>query len=110
MKYFPIIVLFLFPNFTFSQTYRSEIISYVSRSSINGDKLTVEDTVVLQINERMGDYDAKIAIDYSKGDKLSIGDAWIEDMSGNIIRKLKNKEVETQSYVSDVSLYDDDFI
>lgn len=104
-----LLILYLTPHIAICQTPTSEIIKHVSYSQLKGDKLIQEDTVVLQINERMGDHDAEINIVYSKGDKISIGDAWIEDMSGNIIRKLKNKDITDQSYISDMSLYEDDY-
>ncbi len=87
-----------------------EIVNWVSYIQIKDGKLTVNDTTTLLINDREGDGYASIKIPYSKGDKLSIGDAWIEDMSGNIIRKLKSKEISDRSSISDMSLYEDNFV
>lgn len=103
------LTLLLTPYIAICQTPTSEIIRHVSYIQLKEDKLIEEDTVVLQINERMGDHDAEINIVYSKGDKISIGDAWIEDMSGNIIRKLRNKDIKDQSYISYMSFYEDNY-
>lgn len=88
----------------------SEILNRVSHRQVKDEKLTICDTTTLLINNRDGDEDANIVINYSKGDKLSVGDAWIEDMSGNIIRKLKNKEILERSAISEMSLYEDDLV
>ncbi len=93
-----------------SNILRSEIIKSVSYRQVKGDKLVVTDSIVMQINNRMGDNDAEIFIPYSKGDKVSIGDTWIEDLSGEIIRKLNKKEIVDRSSISEASLYQDDFV
>lgn len=88
----------------------SEVIRYSSYREVRGNKLTVTDTLVVQINNRDGDSAAEVDIVYSKGEKPSIDFAWIEDMQGNVIRKLKNSEIKDRNYISDATLYQDEFI
>ena len=89
---------------------RSEVIKSTIHFQVKGDRLIRTDSIILQINERMGDNDTEIGFVYSKGDKIDILYAQIEDLSGNIIRKLKKSEVKDQSYISEISFYEDDFI
>ncbi len=65
-----LLILLSIPYIAICQTPTSEIIKHVSYTQLKGDKLIQEDTVVLHINERMGDHDAEINIVYSKGDKI----------------------------------------
>ena len=113
MKHLLSITLLLyiaFPSINAQNDYRSEIVRTVSYIELKGDKLIQTDSTTIQINERMGDHDAKVARVYSKGDKVSYGDAWIEDMNGKIVRKLKGSEITDQSYIRDISHYEDQFI
>lgn len=103
-------LILLLDSLTADEIPPSEIINSVSYRQIKDGKLTINDTIVILINNRDGDGNAEIQIPYSKGDKLSIGDAWIEDMGGNIIRKLKGKEILDRSSISEISLYEDDFV
>lgn len=106
MRYLILLISFslFFP--VLAQKSRSEYLSYTSYiQSEREDRITRIDSVVLQINERMGEHDSEIGIVYSKGDKVDIGYAWIEDMNGNIIRKLKKNEITDRSYISDITLY-----
>lgn len=104
-----IIFISLIPYLLYGQA-DSEVISDYSYYQVKGNKLTLNSTTTIQINNRMGDHSADISIAYSKGDKLSIDGAWIEDMDGNIIRKIKSKEITERSYISDMSLYEDDLL
>ena len=93
-----------------AQNYRSEQINSVRYFQIKGDKLICTDSVCLKINERNGDIDAQIAIPYSKGETVDVLYAYIKDKNGLTVRKLKKSEIKTQSYINDISLYEDDFI
>lgn len=110
MRYYILFLFTLISVLLHSQSHKSEIILYKSLSKVENNKLTRIDTIVLQINDRAGDNDARISIDYTKGDKLSIGSAWIEDLEGNIIRKLNKKDIEDRNSISDISIYEDDFV
>jgi hypothetical protein len=94
----------------YSKDPNCELIDYHEICTIDGHKLFIEETFVLQINNRLGDKYGKISIPYSKKIKVSLVMAQLEDTMGNIIRKIKNSEITDQSAISDFSLYEDHFI
>lgn len=113
IKLQPIILslfLFVFLNSSFAQKYRSEIIESKIYYQLRGDKIVESGSRIIQINTRMGDNDANAHIYYSKGDKVKIKDAWIQDISGNVIRKLKKNEIVDISAVNSSSLYTDRYL
>jgi len=93
-----------------AQNYRSEQLKSAHHFQVKGNKLIRIDSVCLKINERNGDKDAQIGIYYSKGETVDILYAYIKDKNGIIVRELKKSDIKTQSYISDISLYDDAFI
>ncbi len=101
---------FIFYTFTcFSQSSPSnEIIHRTSHFILNNNGMIQIDTMLMQINDRNAV--TEILIPYSKGDKITIDDAWIEDKEGNIIRRLKKNEIKDRSFISSISLYEDDFV
>lgn len=109
LRLFFIIIALLVSTSGYSQS-DSEIIKTFSYYQVKNKTLALSNNTVLQINNRMGDDEAKISIFYTKGDKLSINEARIEDLDGNIIRKLKGKEIEDISHISGGSLYQDHFL
>jgi hypothetical protein len=92
------------------QVFDCETISYKVSYEIQGKNLIEESEVVLQINNRNGDRYAKIEIPFTIGDKLSKIEAGILDTKGNVLRKLKSSEISTVSAISNISLYEDDFV
>ncbi len=87
----------------------SEVVRYVSHIHVNENKLIQTDSIVIQINNAKGNYAAHLALFYSKSEKVTIEDAHIEDLSGNILRKLKKNEFTESNAVSD-KLYSDRFV
>ena len=92
------------------QANDSEIVSLISIRKVEKNKLVEIDSVEIQINNRKGDEASEVVIGYSKNQKLTIESAWIEDMQGNVVRKLKNNEITTRNYIPNFSLYQDFFI
>jgi hypothetical protein len=105
-------LIWFFPwlSFAGNEANDSEILNRISVCRIDGSKLVMIDSLEIQINTRKGDVASKFSLPYSKNEKLSIEEAWIEDMQGNIIRKLKNSDITTHSYLSGVTFYQDDFV
>lgn len=94
----------------YGQETNSEILKRTVITEYNNSKATVTDSVTIKINNRDGDDMAFVYIPYSKGDKVSIEEAYITDTLGNIIRKLNKKDVIDHNYISNSSLYEDHFI
>jgi hypothetical protein len=97
-------------SFVYCENPACEVVNYVSSCEIKNDKLTETDTIVIQINDRTGERYTNVSIPYSKSQKISDLNAWIEDANGKIVRKLKNGDIINKSSISDYSLYEDDFI
>lgn len=105
--YWILLFYVLYSNCVISQQYRSDILKNTTYVRMNNNNLIYLDTTVIRINERMGDHDASDQIYYQKGEKASFGTIFIEDIEGNLIRKLKKNEIKERSSISDFSLYED---
>ncbi len=103
-----LIFVCLQPYILFSQSYKSEIVDAVRYFEIAKNKLTQIDSVTIQVNDKGAD--TRIVIPYAKGDKLSVDFGYIEDRNGKIVRRLSQYDITAQSYVSEASLYEDDFV
>jgi len=87
-----------------------EVTRLVSNYEVSRNKLCRIDTIELRINNRSGEEYAHISIPYSKNEKLSNLEGWIDDAVGNKIRSLKKDEITDRSEFSNSSLYEDNFI
>ena len=103
------LVLFLFLEVN-AQNFDAEVINYSTLCEVVGDKLTQTDSVTIQINSRSGDRYTEIEIPYSKLNKVSNINGWIESTDGNKIRYLKKSDIIDKSAISNMSLYEDDYV
>jgi len=93
-----------------AQDFNAELISYETTIHLDDEKLISNTCVQVQINNRAGEKYAKVSIPYSKLKKISKIEASIKDHRGKLVRNLKRKDISDRSYISDMSLYEDDFL
>ena len=109
-----IVLLFTFlkisTSITIARTADNKIISYITTCRVINNKLTEEKSVLIQINNRSGEGLTRISIPYNKNNNIDQLIGYICDINGKIIRKLNNKEITDVSSISDISLYEDNFV
>jgi hypothetical protein len=106
---FCLVSLFILDKEVLSQNNDAEVIRYASFCEAGVNRLTQTDSITIQINNRIGDKYAEISLPYSKNEKISDLDAWIENMDGTLVRVLKRSEIVDKSAISDMSLYEDTY-
>jgi len=106
---FCLLLLLIFSNKVYSQNIDAEVIRYATFCEYGSGKLTQTDSITVQINNRFGDKYSEISIPYSKNERISDLDAWIENMDGSVVRVLKKSDVIDKSAISDISLYEDNY-
>ena len=88
-----LILLLLFTKHVYSQKTDAEIIKYSSLYEVSLGKLIQTDSIIIQINNRVGDKYTEISLPFSKTKKISDLDAWIENKDGSKVRSLKNSDI-----------------
>lgn len=87
--------------------YDNEITDYTTICTVADGRLTVEESYVIQINNKNGDDLAEVVIPFEEKNKIQGLQVWITDNNGNIIRKLKKKEIVEKSQREYSTLYQD---
>lgn len=93
-----------------AQDYSAELKSYETSTSLVKRTLTRDVSVQIQINNRSGEKYATVSIPYSKLSKVGHIEAFIKDNRNQVVRKLKKSDISERSNISDMSLYEDDFV
>jgi len=110
LVFFCLLLLFTQIKKATAQKFDAEVVRYTTLCEAEKDKLTQTDSLTIQINNRVGEKYTEISIPFSKTEKISDIDAWIENMDGTIVRVLKKNDFVDISAISDNSLYEDNFI
>ena len=93
-----------------AQISNAELVNLETNITIKNGKLLKTFVYEIKINNRAGEKFTKVSIPYSKMSKASKIDAEIKDKFGQIVKKLKKDEITERSAISDISLYEDDYI
>lgn len=88
----------------------AKVLKMTQYCEIADNKLTETDTITFVIFNRNGEEHAQISIPYSKLEKLSDFEGWIDDIHGNKIRNLRSADITDVSYRDASTLYQDEFI
>lgn len=106
---FCLLFVLMFTNNVYSQNNDAEVVRYATLCEFRSGKLTETDSITIRINNRFGDKYTEISIPYSKNERISDLNAWIENMDGSVVRVLKKSDIMDKSAISDISLYEDNF-
>jgi len=106
---FLIILLFITVKVSSGQT-GCEIINYSSEIKVNKNKLIIQKSFIIQINDADSDWVSDIEIPYQEKDKLEILEASITDLMGETIRKLKKKEIIDRNDISRGAFFEDSWV
>lgn len=88
-----------------------QVMNYKTKVVIDSDgKKITEKTVLIQINNKDENWLSHIELQHSPNQEFSVKYAYILDMEGNTLRKLKKKDFITRSNLSYQTFYQDDLI
>jgi hypothetical protein len=105
---FPTVAFILLCNTLYPQTFDAELIERKTDIQVQDNKLVTTDFFKVRINKRAEEYRfTDIEITHQKNEKISSLEGWIEDSSGNIIRKLQKKEIVEGAAETGETFYDD---
>src|SRR5690554_1060535 len=94
----------------FAQPHDAEVLYHKTAIEVDKGRLTKNVSYQIRINNRAGERFSQVEIPFSKLNKVSNIEALIKDAGGRVVRKLKKADLTTRSAISDISLYEDDFV
>tara|TARA_B110000114_G_C15078843_1_gene393064 strand:- start:442 stop:2286 length:1845 start_codon:yes stop_codon:yes gene_type:complete len=95
---------------SFQFTY-GQVLDYKTKVTIdNNGKKNTERIVLIQINSKDENWLSHVELRHNPNQEFSFNYAFLLNKEGNTVRKLKNKELITRSYLSYQAFYQDDLI
>ncbi len=108
--YLHLVSLVLFFNFCKIQLINSQVIDYTTTIKIVKGVKIMEKQIVAQINNSRQNWLGEVAISHDTRQQFNLVEAHIVGPNGDIVRKLKKKEVLTKSLTSSEAFYYDDLV
>lgn len=93
------------------QSLLAQVVDYKTKIFIDDNgKKTTEKTILVQVNNKQENWLSHVEMRYDPNQKFSFNYANIIDATGNVVRKLKKKELITRNDLSHQAFYQDDLI
>ncbi|WP_420318089.1 DUF3857 domain-containing transglutaminase family protein [Ekhidna sp.] len=87
----------------------SQVLDHSIEIIVDGDYVTTKKSITVQINNSSQKWLGEIEIPFQESYEPQIHEAVIINRQGEIVRKLKKKEITTQSIRSSISFYEDNY-
>jgi len=94
----------------FAQLPDAELMKQTTDIVVKNGELLKTHYYEIKINNRKGEKFATVSIPFSKLTKVRKLKAWIKDENGKTLKKLKKGNIIERSAISDISLYEDQYI
>lgn len=105
-----ILFFLLFPIVTIWGQPPAILIDYQTNIDVKPNQRTRMSSYLIQINNKEGAKFTNVQIPFSGSDKIKVKTVEIRDMDGNVLRKLKKKDIKERSNIVNIALYSDDFV
>ena len=97
IKYLLFILLTFGSSVVYGKKFDYSVISSRDDVTIKNKTLYTRTELLIQINSKEGEHAAEFTLYYSPGRKLSKLSAWVQDTTGQVIRKLERKQIKDRS-------------
>src|SRR5699024_10976007 len=94
--------LLLLPISLIAQISDNAVIQYSTICTIEKGKKIIEENYLIQVNNEQGEWITDIEIPYQKGNKVQMLAGEIRDSNGNVVRKLKKRDIVDVSHISSI--------
>ncbi|MGE0090390.1 MAG: DUF3857 domain-containing protein [Bacteroidales bacterium] len=108
LSYYFLIVWFISASYHLAY---GQVLNYETKITIdNNGRKTTERIILIRINSKEENWLSHVELNHNPNQKFSFGYANILNKEGNVVRKLKKKELITRSNLSYQAFYQDDLI
>ncbi len=85
----------------------AQVIDYSTNIKVEKGRKITERSFIIQINDKAGNWPSQVKIDHGPNDEFDLLEAFVTDRSGEVVRKLKKKDIVTKSDLSYGTFYQD---
>lgn len=105
-----IILLLVILTLYVGQTSQAQVLDYATKIKIEKGKKITEKTFLIQVKNKENNWLSHIEVGHGPDAEFSLIGAKVIDAKGNIVKKLRKKDISTKSDLSHGTFYQDDLI